>query len=308
MSKQRLVARSDFDGIVCAILLKELNMIDEIVFAHPNDIQHGKIAITSRDMTADLPYVPGVGMAFDHHASEALRNPGEHPNLIIRPDAPSSARIVFDHFGGRQRFPENFLEIMEAVDKADSAQFSRDDILHPTRWVLLNHMIDPRTGLDRFRDFRISNHELMLALVDYCRDYSIEAILNLPDVSERVSVYLEHEPRAKEQIKRCATAHKNLVVLDLRNEQRIWATNRFMIYALFPEANISIHVMSGAKRQNTMLAAGKSNLNGTSKTHIGALMLQYGGGGHEAAGTCHVGNDEADAILAKLVQIINADG
>ena len=308
MSKQRLVTRSDFDGLVCAILLKELDMIDEIVFAHPGDIQHGKIAITGGDMTADLPYVPGVGMAFDHHASEILRNPGEHPNLIIRPDAPSSARVVFDHFGGRQGFPESFQEIMEAVDKADSAQFSRNDILHPTRWVLLNHLIDPRTGLGRFRNFRISYHELMLALVDYCRDHSIEAILDLPDVKERVGVYVEHEPRAEAQIRRCATLHQNLVVLDLRREQTIWATNRFMIYALFPEANISIHVMSGAEEQNTMLAAGKSNLNRTSKTNIGALMLQYGGGGHEAAGTCHAANDETDVILANLVQIINTDG
>ena len=308
MAKQRLVTRSDFDGLVCAILLKELNMIDEIVFVHPKDMQDGKVAISERDITTNLPYVPGVGMAFDHHSSEILRKPGEHPNLIIDPNAASAARVVFEHFGGGRRFPESFHFMMEAVDKADSAQFSRDEILHPSRWVLLNYLTDPRTGLGHFRDFRISNYHLMMALIDYCRDHSIEEILSLPDVKERIDVYVEHAPKAKEQIERCATIHKNLVVLDLRNEEEIWACNRFMVYALFPEINISIHVLWGVKRQNTVFATGKSILNRTSKTDIGALMLEYGGGGHEAAGTCSVNNDEADATLAKLVTIINRDG
>ena len=308
MAKQRLVTRSDFDGLVCAILLRELNMIDEIVFVQPKDMQDGKVAISDRDITTNLPYVPGVGMAFDHHSSEILRNPGEHPNLIIRPSAPSAARVVFDHFGGRRRFPESFHSMMEAVDKADSAQFSRDEILRPNRWVLLNYLMDPRTGLGGFRDFRISNYDLMMALIEYCRDRSIEEILSLPDVKERIDVYVEHEPKAKEQLTRCATIHKNLVVVDLRDEKQVWACNRFMIYALFPEINISIHVLWGVKHQYTVFATGRSILNRTSKTDIGALMLQSGGGGHEAAGTCQVSNEEADATLAKLIKTINQDG
>jgi nanoRNase/pAp phosphatase (c-di-AMP/oligoRNAs hydrolase) len=308
MAKQRLVTRSDFDGLVCAILLKELNMIDEIVFVQPKDMQDGKVAITDRDITTNLPYVPSAGMAFDHHSSELLRNPGEHPNLIIDPNAPSAARVVFDHFGGGRTFPESFHFMMEAVDKADSAQFNRDDILRPSRWVLLNYLMDPRTGLGRFRDFRISNYDLMMALISYCRDHSIEEVLSLPDVKERVDVYVEHAPRAKEQIQRCSSVHKNLVVLDLRKEEPIWACNRFMVYALFPEISISIHVLWGAKHQGTVFATGKSILNRTSKTDIGALMLEYGGGGHEAAGTCQVSNDEADAILATLVKTITGDG
>ena len=308
MALQRLVTRSDFDGLVCAVLLKEINMIDEILFVHPKDMQDGKIPITNCDITTNLPYVPSVGMAFDHHSSEVLRNPGEHPNLIIDPDAPSAARVVYNHFGGGRKFPDSFLSMMEAVDKADSAKFSRDEILRPSRWVILNYLMDSRTGLGRFRDFRISNYDLMMMLIDYCRSHSIEEILNLPDVKERIDVYMEHAPKAKEQILRCATVHKNLVVLDLRNEENIWACNRFMIYALFPEINISIHVMWGVKKQNTVFATGKSILNRTSKTDIGALMLKYGGGGHEAAGTCQVNNDEADATLEKLVKAINQDG
>ena len=308
MAKQRLVTRSDFDGLVCAILLKELNMIDEIVFVSPKDMQDGKVAITERDITTNLPYVPSAGMAFDHHSSEILRNPGAHSNLIINPSAPSAARVVFEHFGGGRTFPESFHFMMEAVDKVDAAQFDRDEILRPNRWVLLGYLMDPRTGLGRFRDFRISNDDLMMTLIEYCRDHSIEEILSLPDVKERADLYREHAPKATEQIRRCAALHGKLVVLDLRREESIWACNRFMVYALFPQINISIHVTWSANQRNTVFAVGKSILERTSKTNIGALMLEYGGGGHEAAGTCQVSNDQADAVLAKLVTRINQDG
>jgi len=306
--KFRLVTRSDFDGLVCAVLLNELDLIDDIKFVHPKDMQDGKIEITDRDITTNLPYVPGVHLAFDHHLSETLRNPGERPEHIIYPDAPSAARVVYEHFGGTSRFPDSFDEMMAAVDKGDSAQFSREEILHPTGWVLLNYLMDARTGLGRFREFRISNYALMMDLIKYCRHHGIDDILQLPDVKERVDLYFEHEPKAKEQIQRCAKVYKNLVVLDLRNEETIWATNRFMIYALFPEANISIHVMWGVQKQNTVLATGKSILNRTSNTNIGELMLQYGGGGHENAGTCQIANDQADTVLAAIIDKINADG
>ncbi len=308
MAKYRLVTRSDFDGLVCAILLKEIEMIDEIVFVHPKDMQDGKVPITARDITTNLPYVASAGMAFDHHASELLRNPGQYSNLIIDPDAPSAARVVFNHFGGGRKFPEDFHGMMEAVDKADSAMFSREEILRPTRWVMLNYLMDSRTGLGRFRDFRISNYELMMQLIHYCRDHPIEKILNLPDVKERADLYLEHAEKAKEQIQLCSTVHHNLVVLDLRYEETIWACNRFMIYALFPQVNISIHVMWGVKKQNTVFATGKSIIDRTSRTDVGALMLKYGGGGHKAAGTCQVENDKAEATLIELTEAINRDG
>lgn len=310
MSEQRfrLVTRSDFDGLVCAVLLNELNLIDDILFVHPKDMQDGKVAITGRDITTNLPYVPAAHLAFDHHASETLRNTGERPNHIIDATAPSAARVVYRHYGGKAAFPRISDDMMEAVDKADSAQFSIDDILHPQGWVLLNYLMDSRTGLGRFRNFRISNYQLMMDLIKYCRDHTIEEILALPDVQERVMLYREHEDQAKEQIRRCATVHGNLVVLDLRQEETIWATNRFMIYALFPQTNISIHVMWGLQKQNTVLATGKSIIDRSSRTHVGELMLAYGGGGHEAAGTCQVDNDRADAVLQELITRINRDG
>lgn len=304
----RLVTRSDFDGLVCAVLLKEMNMLKEIKFVHPKDMQDGKIEVTENDITTNLPYVSGVYMAFDHHLSETIRVQGKPDNHIIDPDAPSAARVVYDYFGGRDNFPAVSLDMMEAVDKADSAQYALTEVLNPTGWALLNFLMDARTGLGRFREFRISNYNLMMELIDYCRNHRIEEIMKLPDVQERVDIYFEHAEKFKEQLLRCATVYKNLVILNLQQEEIIYSGNRFMIYALFPDCNVSIHRMWGFKKQNTVFTVGKSIFNRTSKTNIGELMLKYGGGGHLNAGTCQVDHSEADKVLQELIEKINLDG
>ncbi|ETI62402.1 DHH family phosphoesterase [Marinomonas profundimaris] len=304
----RLVTRSDFDGLVCAVLLKDLNIIDDILFVHPKDMQDGKIDIGPNDITTNLPYVEGCHLAFDHHLSETVRNDSHIENHIIDPAAPSAARVVYDYYGGIAKFPNISTDMMEAVDKGDSAQFSKEEVLNPQEWVLLNFIMDARTGLGRFRDFRISNYQLMMKLIDYCRDHSIQQILALEDIKERVDLYLEHDALAQKQIQRCASQHGNLVVLDLTEEDIIYATNRFVIYALYPDCNISIHKMWGLKKQNIVFAVGKSILNKSSNTNIGELCLSYGGGGHLNAGTCQISNDQADKVLAELINKINADG
>jgi nanoRNase/pAp phosphatase (c-di-AMP/oligoRNAs hydrolase) len=252
--------------------------------------------------------VQGAHLAFDHHLSETIRNTGDRTNHVIVPDAPSAARVVYDHFGGKEAFPNISDDMMVAVDKADSAQFSLDEILNPTGWVLLNYLMDSRTGLGRFREFKVSNYALMMDLIRYCKTHTIEEILELPDMQERLHLYFDHAEKAKEQIRRCSTVHKNLVVLDLRGEETIWATNRFMIYALFPQINISIHMMWGLQKQNTVFATGKSILDRSSKTNIGELMLKYHGGGHHAAGTCQIENDQSEEVLKELIEKITADG
>jgi nanoRNase/pAp phosphatase (c-di-AMP/oligoRNAs hydrolase) len=308
MEKCRLVTRSDFDGLVCAALLKELGILDEIKFVHPKDMQDGLIELSERDITTNLPYVPGVRLAFDHHESETLRLSEAPENHIIIPGARSAARVVYDYFGGAERFTLVNESLMEAVDKADSALFSVDEILVPGGWILLSFLMDPRTGLGRFRDFRISNYQLMMELIDACLELSIEEILELPDVAERVALYREHAMAAREQLLTRSVVRENLVVLDLREDEVIHPTNRFMLYALYPECNISIHVLWGLKQQNTVFAMGKSIVERTSRTDVGALMLSYGGGGHEAAGTCQVDNDEAELVLGELIARVNADG
>jgi nanoRNase/pAp phosphatase (c-di-AMP/oligoRNAs hydrolase) len=307
-TKYRLLTRSDMDGLVCAVLLKELGMLGEIVFHHPKDVQDGKVAVTGRDILTNLPYVPGCGMCFDHHASEALRNGGKHtPGYILEPDAKSAARVVYNHFGGKARFGDRISDaMMDAVDKADSAGFSKDDVLHPQGWELLSFLMDARTGLGRFREFRVSNYQLMMMLIDHCRAMPIEDILAMPDVKERVSLFFTQHALFRTQISRVAKVHEKLVVLDLRHEDTIYAGNRFVVYAMFPQCDLSMHVMWGREKQNTVYTVGKSIFDRGNPMDVGALMLEHGGGGHHAAGTCQGPNDTAEAMKQQLIDTLVA--
>ncbi len=305
---KRLVTRSDFDGLACAMMLKELKMIDEIKFVHPKDVQDGKIELSKEDITTNLPYDPRVGMAFDHHESEVdrLKATETSGKLIIDPTARSAARVVYDYFGGKAKMPRISDDLMAAVDKGDSADFTLDEILEPSGWVLLHYLMDARTGLGRFRNFRISNYDLMMELIDYCLNHNIDEILELPDVKERVDLYFDQAEQFKAQLRNIAKVHGKVVVLDLRNEEIIHAGNRFMIYALFPEAQISVHVAWGFKKQNTAVMIGKSIVNKKSNVDIGELCLKYGGGGHHNAGTCQLDNDVVDKELPNIIEALNA--
>lgn len=301
----RLVTRSDFDGLVCAALLEELGMIDDILFVHPKDMQDGKVHITDRDITTNLPYVEQAHLVFDHHLSETVRVSGRS-NHIIDPDAPSAARVVWRHYGGADTFLRISDEMMEAVDKADSAQYSIEEILDPQGWTLLNFLMDARTGLGRFRHFRVSNYQLMMQLIPACRELTVDEILDLPDVAERVRLYREQASAFEAQLRRCARVDGDVVILDLRDEETISAGNRFLIYALYPEAKVSVHVLWGRQKQNTVFAVGKSIVDRSSQANIGELMLRFGGGGHRNAGTCQVDHQHAEATLAAIVAAVNA--
>ena len=305
--RHRLLTRPDFDGLVCAVLLRELDLIDDIQFVHPKDMQDGKIPVTNNDITANLPFVAGVHLAIDHHASEATRVAHEK-NFILDAAAPSAARVVWNHFGGRTRFPNISEEMMAAVDKADSADYGLEEIMAPEGWALLNFIIDPRTGLGRFRHFSTQTDDLLRDLIVHCRNPSIKEILELPDIKERVLFYFDQAERAEAQITRCARHHGHVSVLKLRHEEIIHPCNRFLIYALFPECSVSIHEMWGPQKKKTVFAVGKSVLNRSSKTKIGDLMLEHGGGGHDAAGTCQVPNESADTVLQQLIDRMLQDG
>ena len=303
----RLVTRSDMDGLVCGTLLKYLGIIDEISFVHPKDMQDGKIEITEDDITTNLPYVDGVHIAFDHHYSETLRNE-ELENHIIIPDAPSAAEVVYQYYGGEEKFPERFKDMMDAANKADSAQFDIDDILKPKGWELLSFLMDSRTGLGRFKEFSVSNYQLMMDLIDHCAELSIDEILQLDDVKERVDLYFRYEEEFIAQLSRCSTIHKNVIIINYMNEDIIYPGNRFMIYALHPEINVSIHSVWGRNKQNVVYSTGKSIINKSSKTNVGELMLRFDGGGHEAAGGCQPKIEDAKTVLEELIKKINEDG
>ena len=203
MGKYRLVTRSDMDGLVSAVLLKELDLIDEIKFVHPKDMQDGIIETTENDIVTNLPFVERAYLIFDHHLSETVRNKEIRENHIINPTAPSAARVVYEYYGGKETFKNIPDEMMVAVDKADAAKFNIEDVLHPKGWELLSFLMDARTGLGRFREFKVSNYQLMMDLIDYCKNHSIEQILDLPDVKERVDLYFKYEKEFKSQLERC---------------------------------------------------------------------------------------------------------
>lgn len=305
--KYRLVTRADFDGVVAGGLMIEMGLIDDVVFAEPKEMQDGLVKITSNDITTNLPYVEGVHLCFDHHVSETERV-GDRDNHIIDPNAPSAARVVYNHFGGKEAFPSIPDELMDAVDKADSAQYSEEDILAPEPWTLLNYILDPRTGLSRYEHFEISHEQLMKDMMVYVRHHPVDEILTIPDVEERTHLYLEHEEKFELQLRDCSTVHGRTVVVDLRNEEQIFAGNRFTIYAIYPACNVSIQLTKTPDGAKTIMAVGKSILDRSNTANIGSIMLEYGGGGHANAGTCQIESDRAEEVLQQLIQRLNDKG
>ncbi len=303
----RLVTRSDFDGLGCAAVLKEIGKIDDIKFVHPKDIQDGKIDIDSNDILANIPYVKGCGMWFDHHSSEEERREYDQFEGESDPEAPSAARVVYEYFGGKGKFNNDHLDsLVHAVDKADSASFTKEEILEPTGWVLLSFVMDPRTGLGRYHDYRISNYALMMDMIDYCRTMTDKEILEISDVKERTERYFEQDKKFREMLLANSRAEKNVVILDLRNQEEIFTGNRFLLYSLFPEQNISLQTMWGFKKQNIVITCGYSILKKDATVDVGSLMLEYGGGGHRQVGTCQVPVEDADKTIQKFIDLLNA--
>ena len=302
----RLLTRSDFDGLACAALLKELGIIDSWTFTHPKDLQDGIIEVTNNDVLANVPYVPGAALWFDHHTSESERVGGVD-FIGASYIADSAARVIYDYYNGEVRLP-HMREMVEAVDKVDAAKLSSDDILNPKDWILLGFVMDPRTGLGRFRNFRISNYQLMEEMIEAVRKEPIERILKNPDVVERVELYFEQDKMFREMISKHTRIEGNIIITDLRNVETIYSGNRFLIYSLYPEQNISMWIVDGRNKQNCPIAVGKSIINRSSKTDVGTLLLKYGGGGHKQVGTCQVAYEDADRIIDELVKIINEDG
>ena len=297
----RLVTRSDFDGLACAALLKEAGIIDHWKFAHPKDLQDWLAEITEDDCLANVPFVEGCGLWFDHHSSEQERQELEGKYKGESRITPSCARIIYEYYGGRDKFPQ-FDDMMEAVDKVDSANLTIDEILHPTGWVLVGFIMDPRTGLGRWRNFRISNYQLMEQLIDACRTMTTDEILALPDVIERIEIYHEQSEKFQEMVKKYTRVEGNVIISDLRKVDPIYSGNRFMIYSMYPEQNISAWIVSGRGGEGCSAAVGYSVLNRTSDVNVGRLMLKYGGGGHKAVGTCQFSEENMDEMLPKMLE------
>lgn len=297
----RLVTRSDFDGLVCGMLLKEEGLIDSVQFVHPKDLQDGLFQTGPNDVLCNVPYVPGCGMWFDHHSSEKERVGWTQEVKGVSKKAPSCAGIIYEFYGGEKRFPK-FKDLIAAVDKVDSGQLTAEDIADPQGWVLIGFIADPRTGLGRFHHYRISNYNLMLEFIDHLRNLSLDEILEHPDIKERIDLYRDQTTRFIDMVKEHSKTYGNVLVTDLRGVDPIYTSNRFTIYSVFPEQNVSLWITDGKAKVNVMISCGYSVLNRTCTADVGALMLKYGGGGHKQVGTCQVPFDDADRIIGEIIE------
>jgi nanoRNase/pAp phosphatase (c-di-AMP/oligoRNAs hydrolase) len=302
----RLITRSDFDGLACAALLKDAGIIDTWKFAHPKDLQDGLVEVLPDDCLANVPYVKGCGLWFDHHSSEFERNQLRGQYNGESRIAPSCARIVYDYYGGKERFGANYDDIMVAVDKVDSGNLTREEVLNPEGWILIGYLMDPRTGLGRWRKFTISNYQLMEKLIDCVRTMTTDEILAMPDVKERIDTYYEQTENFKKMVAEHTRVEKDVIITDLRGVDPIYSGNRFLIYSLYPEQNISAWIVSGKGGAGCSAAVGYSILNRTSDVNVGSLMLKYGGGGHKAVGTCQFTDENMGEDLPKMLhELVN---
>ena len=305
----RLVTRSDFDGSVCAALLLELGLVDGILYIHPKDLQDNKIEVTGDDILANVPFVEGCGLWFDHHSSEHERLKLEGKFKGASELEPSAAQVIYEYYKKDQVAAgklKKFEDLIKIVGIADSAQFSKDDILNPTGWSMLAFIADPRTGLGYKRSFRISNFELMKKLPEYLRSKTAEEILALPDFQERVQVYHEETSKYKALLARTTRIEGDAILIDFRGIAENPVGNRFMEYVLYPEQNISVRIVDGRDKQFAMISVGHSILDRTSLVDVGSMVLKYGGGGHKQVGTCQVEYDDVDRIVGEMLQVINA--
>ena len=307
MNKYKLLTRADLDGVMSATLLKKFGLIDEIEFCHPKDMQDGKIEVTDKNIITNLPYNENAHFVFDHHFSDDVRAYNRKSNHIINPVAKSATRVIYEYFGGADKFPKEWGDMLDSVDRADSGNVTEEEIKNPKGWLMLNYLLDPRTGLGRYdKKFRLNNFDFMKYVIDIIQSTSdIQEILDAPDIKARVDFYMIEQEKFIEQLKRCSTVHDKVVLVNYKDEKEIHVGNRFMVYTMFPECNISIHKIMGNDGTKTVFAVGKSVLNKTSQLNIAELMSEYGGGGHRNAGTCQVLHSEADRVLEDILQKLN---
>jgi nanoRNase/pAp phosphatase (c-di-AMP/oligoRNAs hydrolase) len=305
----RLITRLDFDGIVCSVLLREKGVIDRYLFVHPKDVQDGRVEAMPDDVVANVPYIPGCGLWFDHHSSEEERL--ELEKLDFKGSsrkAPSTAQVIWDFYGGVQSFGSRYLPLLWAVNKSDSAELTKEEILNPTGWILLSYLVDPRTGLGRFNSFRLNHQQFMTELIGHCRRKPVGEILELPDVKERAVLYFDQQKQFEQMLNKSCQVSDNIIVTNLLDQDAIHAGNRFLVFALYPRQNIEVRVLWGKGKQNVVFAVGHSIVNRTCRTDVGSLMLKYGGGGHAKVGTCQIPVDQWQRVQSELVERLRQEG
>ena len=300
----RLVTRGDMDGLTSAVIITLKEPIDEILLVHPQDITDKKVEIRRDDILANVPYHPNAGTWFDHHL---LTESNEKPPANFKGRyriAPSAARLVYEYY--LEKFPNDpqllrLSKLVDETDRLDAAQLTPDDVNNPRDYILLGYTIDSRTGLGYFEGY-------FNKLVQWLKTMSIEQVLQQPEVKERVDRIRREQEDFKRLLQRSSFRLNNVVVTDLREIERLPAGNRFLVYTLFPDTNVSLRVHWGPAHNSVIAAVGHSIFNRTCKTSVGDLMSRYGGGGHQGAGTCVLPLDEAAEAIDEILFELQANG
>jgi hypothetical protein len=297
----RLVTRADLDGLACAVLMTASEKIDEILLVHPQDITDKKIPINLNDILANLPYHPSCGKWFDHHL---LTESNERPPEKFEGRyglAPSAARVVFEYYIEKNPFLRKYEHFIAETDRLDSAQLNIEDVLEPKDYILLGYTLDPRTGLGAYQDY-------FKKLVEWLHSKPIEEIMEIPEVKARVDRIHEQDKAFREATLAHSRLDGNVLITDFRSLSQLPVGNRFLVYTLFPQANISMRVHWGPSHEHVSVAVGHSIFNRTSRTTVGNLMSRYGGGGHKGAGHCLLPAASAEAKIAEMIATMKKDG
>jgi oligoribonuclease NrnB/cAMP/cGMP phosphodiesterase (DHH superfamily) len=281
--------------LCCSVLITEAEDIDSIELVHPQDIADQGFTVREGDILANLPYDSRCTKWFDHHAAtRAYRAPPEQFEGRYGL-TPSSARLVYDYYIERKPALHRFEEFVKEVDRFDGADLGIEDVTDPQGYILLGFTLDPRTGLGAFSSY-------FRTLVELLKQEPIEQILEHEEVKERIERIRKEEDAFLEVMKRTSRQVGNVVVTDLREESALPIGNRFLIYTLFPDVNVSIRLAWGPERKFVVATVGHSILNRTCEVHVGELLAKYGGGGHKGAGATPLVTNVADRLVEQMIE------
>lgn len=300
----RLVTRGDLDGLTSAVIITMKEPVDDILLVHPQEITDRTVDIRPDDILANLPFDPRAAMWFDHHLlTDSNQKPGPEFKGRYR-IAASAARLVYEYY--LEQSPDDpallrLERLVDETDRLDAALLTPDDVENPRDYILLGYTIDSRTGLGSFDEY-------FRKLVEWLKTMSIQEVLRQPEVQARIERIRSESADFKSLLSRNSFQLNNVVVTDLRDIQRLPAGNRFLVYTLFPDANVSLRVHWGPRDDTVVAAVGHSIFNRTCKTSVGDLMSKYGGGGHKGAGTCILPLERAADAIDEILFELQANG
>lgn len=289
----RIVTRSDFDSVVCAVLLYDaLDIHTPVKWAEPDEIQKGLVDIQEGDIVANLPYAPGCSLWFDHHFSNQCKESFTGAFRI----APSAAGIIFDYYRGT--FHRDYTELVQAADKIDSADLTQEEVLYPEHdpYILLSMTISSQNKADE----PYWNH-----LVALIKDLPIDEVMKDETVKIRCQEVIRDNSAYRSHLTNHTQCHGHVAVTDFRPVMPPPAGNRFLVYSLFPECSVQVKIRLDTHRPDmVMISIGHSIFNRTCRVNVGQLLSRFEGGGHRAAGACRFHADKADLYIPQILDTL----